>query len=266
MSFTKFVVYPYKLGSQSARDLAHKLGTKMVKEHGKYRYRPRHLVINWGNSRIPNWLTTQVHMLNPIPIVRTAADKILAFQRLSTCGMSNDLPKWTTSMGEAKAFFGAKPYGSNALQGVVCRTLTHANSGRGIVLAKAPDEVVQAPLYTLYKPKTMEFRVHVSKLLGVIDVQQKRMRQGAQEEDDYNKYIRSHRHGWVFCRDNLDVPQSVKDAATMSLHHLGLDFGAVDIGYHPTHGLTIYEVNTAPGLEGQTLINYVTMFEKIRNA
>jgi hypothetical protein len=38
---------------------------------------------------------------------------------------------------------------------------------------------------------------------------------------------------------------------------LHLDFGAVDVGWNEHHGeATIYEVNTAPGLEGTTLEKY----------
>ena len=252
------------MGSQSARSLAVKLDCKRLKEKGKYKHWPSHLIINWGNSRIPSWYNISVarNMLNPVAVVQVAADKVSSFQLLERHSMGNHLPLWTTSKSVAQQWLPNPLYGPTALRAVVCRTLTHANSGRGIVLAKTPEEVVAAPLYTLYKPKTLEYRVHVSRQFGVIDIQQKRLRNGGADEEGYNKYIRSHRHGWVFCRDGLEVAPIVKEAAMDAIHHLNLDFGAVDIGYHPTHGLTIYEVNTAPGLEGQTLISYVEMFRK----
>ena len=67
----------------------------------------------------------------------------------------------------------------------------------------------------------------------------------------------------MFCREDVHAPQVVLNAAVDAILCLGLDFGAVDIGFHNTIGPCIYEVNTAPGLEGQTLINYVEAFKRL---
>ncbi len=40
----------------------------------------------------------------------------------------------------------------------------------------------------------------------------------------------------------------------------GLDFGAVDLGHHPEYGTFIYEINTAPGLQGETVNDYADYF------
>ena len=49
------IIYPYKLGSQGAAELAAALNTKRVRSNGNYRPRNNHLIINWGNPRQPIW-------------------------------------------------------------------------------------------------------------------------------------------------------------------------------------------------------------------
>ena len=121
--------------------------------------------------------------------------------------------------------------------------------------------IVDAPLYTKYIKKADEYRIHVFDG-RVIDVQQKRKRRSIpNEEIDYQ--IRNTAGGWVYCRDNVDCPTSCNDLAIRAVAALGLDFGAVDIGYN-RHDKSpcVYEVNTAPGLEGTTLTKYREAIER----
>lgn len=260
--YTKAVLYPYNLQSSSAANLAGALHAVRVCVNGTYRHRRGHLVINWGNSHIPTWGTPRAYeaMLNKPQQVAIASDKVRTFQRLTHL-FPDDLPMWSCSREDAEGWLTRPIYG-NKLNAVVCRTLTRANSGRGIILARTPAELVNAPLYTRYKPKRDEYRIHVSSRYGIIDSVRKLRRTGANGTDGFDPYIRSHNHGWIFARDNLVVPAAVAQAAERTIHVLGLDFGAVDIGYHPDFGLSIYEVNTAPGLEGTTLANYIAMFQR----
>lgn len=261
MPLTKVYVYPYKLGSHSAVLLAGELGTVRLRENGKYIYRPNHLIVNWGNGRVPSWATASAytHMLNKPQNVSIASDKIRTFQRLQQV-MPNDIPPFTTSKQQASQWLSQPIYG-NKKNAVVCRTLTHANSGRGIVLASTPGELVAAPLYTRYKPKTQEFRIHANSRFGIVDRQEKKKKTGA-EPTELGKYIRSHNNDWVFCREGINVPEAVEDAAERALSALGLEFGAIDIGFHPELGVSVYEINTAPGIEGQTLNNYVNVIRR----
>lgn len=255
-STKKLVIYPYNLGSESAKLLSGELVAKRVRPSGTYKWFPNHKIVNWGNSAIPSWATPQcqANMLNKPQNVRNASEKLQTFQILQAA-MPNDLPQWTTERHVAQGWL-ANPIYGNKKNAVVCRTLTRANSGRGIVLADTAGELVAAPLYTRYKPKSSEYRVHVFAQYGVIDIQEKRGKTGA-NRTGAQEYIRSHDNGWVFCRDDLVAPAAVRTAAERAINVLGLDFGAVDIGFHNDYGLTIYEVNTAPGIEGQTLANYV---------
>ena len=256
----RWVIYPYKLGSHSARALAQSLGGIRVRPNGNYRVRDRDVIINWGSHHIPNWWGERAvnRTLNLPQYVENASDKIKAFEVLSDAGVA--CVPWTTDRRVAEGWLGNPRFGARVLNAVLCRTLTRANSVRGIVLAKRAEELVQAPLYTQYVPKSHEYRVHVH--TGPFDVQMKKRVNGFVDAGN-NKYIRNHPNGWVFCRENITVPEIVTELAGRAVIAMHLDFGAVDIGWHEEHGAVIYEVNTAPGLEGQTLTNYVNQFRRI---
>ncbi len=248
--------------SASAKNLAEVLDTKRVRPNGNYRWFRNHRIINWGNNHIANWMTlpSMLAVLNKPQHVRIASDKVQTFHALRAASIPT--PDWTTSQDEAKSWLSGAPKFEGLKHAVVCRTLTRANSGRGIVFAERPEELVPAPLYTRYTPKAAEYRIHVFRELGVIDMQQKR-KDTSVSADNRNSYIRNHDAGWVFCRENVSPPPEVLSRSLEAIMALGLDFGAVDIGYHPDVGVAVYEVNTAPGLEGHTLTNYAQAFKQL---
>ena len=259
---TRLSIYPYKLGSQSAINLANALGVKRLRQNGKYRWKIGHKIINWGNTRIANWMTpfAITEVWNKPVNVDLASNKYTALHDLHLAGIS--IPDFTSHLETATLMLEQPPKYPNRKHAILCRTLTRANSGRGIVLAETPEQLVPAPLYTRYVPKQDEYRIHVFRELGVIDAQQKR-RNSEVSFEDRDPYIRNHDAGWVFCREDIHPPQVVLNAAMDSVLALGLDFGAVDIGFHNNIGVCVYEVNTAPGLEGQTLTNYVNAFKQL---
>ena len=259
---TRLSIYPYKMNSASAVALAEALGIKRIRQNGTYRWRIGHKIINWGNSHIANWVTpiSITEVWNKPYAVTKASNKI---QTLSSLTLSSlPVPDWTQDKSVAESWLASPPKYPSLKHAVLSRTLTRANSGRGIVIATKPEELVPAPLYTRYVPKQDEYRVHVFRELGVIDVQQKR-RDTDVSSEDRDPYIRNHDAGWVFCRENVQCPQAVLNAAIDSIMCLGLDFGAVDIGFHNTIGPCIYEINTAPGLTGQTLVKYAQAFKAL---
>ena len=262
-STKRLVVYPYRLSSGSARSIARAFKTICVRPNGTYRPRSGDVIVNWGNSVTPswwlNWCRENAQLLNKPEHVVVASDKRRTFEKLAQ--LPGDLlPEWTTNRDTAKQWLTHPIYG-RLKNAVVCRTLTRASEGRGIVLASTEAAIVAAPLYTRYKPKTQEFRIHVNAKYGVIDIQEKRKRQGSEKKEEH-QFIRSHDHNWVFCREDIQCPDRVIAASIEALAALGLDFGAVDVGWHPDYGMAIYEINTAPGLEGQTLQHYITMFRR----
>jgi len=141
---------------------------------------------------------------------------------------------------------------------VVCRTLTNAHSGEGIVLAETPDAVVEAPLYTKYIRKFAEFRVHIFKN-DIIFIQKKKAQAAAVEAGTVNYQIRNHQYGWVFSHNDLDIPdqpqlESVAKQAVRATKYL---YGAVDVIYNKRDNkYYVLEVNSRPGIEGATAIQY----------
>ena len=259
MDLLSIRIYPYNLASTSARVLSQTLGVVRVRPDGRYRWRSTHKVINWGNPNLPNWYHAGVSdaFLNHPSRVARASSKLHSFDQLDACEVP--IPDIAFNLEQAKLILVAGPKWPGLKHAVVCRTLTRANSGRGIVLAETEEQLVPAPLYTRYTPKSLEYRIHVFRDFGVIDAQQKRKASGIEDRDNY---IRNHDKGWVFCRENCNPPSDVIVKAMDAVVALQLHFGAVDIGWHKDIGPIVYEVNTAPGLEGQTLTSYVEAFKK----
>lgn len=252
------VVYPYDLASQGARNLVRALrgGAIRVRERGTYVPRGDDLVINWGNPRVPGWWNrnARTNALNQPEAVRNAINKIRTFQLLAKAGVP--IPSFTTKLAEARALF--KTPDSK----VLCRRTVSAHSGRGIIIARNAAALVEAPLYVKYVPKEREYRIHV--LNGVvIDAEQKLLRTGATPSDD-QRLVRSHRHGWIYARNGITPPSHrALEAAITAVRAVGLDFGAVDLGVHSKFGVKVYEVNSAPGIEGTTVTRYAAELNRL---
>ncbi len=287
MTLTTTRIEPYKRASKSAHALSLHTGVlratpKQVQKHGTFDN-----IINWGNSerRFEN-----ANYINDPEAVTIASSKLLTARRLGEARVAQ--PEWTTDKSVAEGWFndgndvlcrtllrasGGKGItlagvsendGATAAAGDEWRTNDGGVTGntsvgdngraantnrRGNVVRRT--ELVNAPMYTKYVKKADEYRVHVFDG-EVIDIQQKRRRQElSRHEVDFQ--IRNTDSGWVFCRDDVDCPDGVRSTAVSAVSALRLDFGAVDIGYNRHQGAaTVYEVNTAPGLEGTTLEKY----------
>lgn len=238
----KPIIYPYNMGSGSAKALADILHTKRVYADGNYYHRARHLVVNWGNSTTPFWYNQNRNLLNKPTAVKKACNKLETLIQLDLADVS--IPQYATSLEEAHSWLDQSI--------VVCRTTLTGHSGQGIVLAECSEQLVDAPLYTRHIRHKREFRVHVFKG-SVIDFSEKKRR----SETDSVTLVRNHDNGWIYAREEVVLPTAVKEEAIKAVQALGLDFGAVDVGYRTTESKAfVFEVNTSPGLEGQTLVNY----------
>lgn len=249
------IIYPYVVGSASARGLATALTTVQVREQGRYRPRENHVVIGWGSPRTPEWwhlLPPNTPFLNQPRFVLMAGNKLEAFHKFAAANIRT--PEWTTNQNEARQWIAEG-------QTVVCRALLSSHSGKGITVASTLDQIIPAPLYTKYKKKKHEYRVHVFQG-QVIDVQAKRRRKDYAGE--VNSLVRSYHTGWVYCRENLVEPQGIRELAIAATAALNLDFCAVDIIWNQHENLCyVLEVNTAPGLEGTTLSKYVEAIRRL---
>jgi len=247
---TRIRILPYRQGSRSARALADAIGGRVLRLEGS-QFRPRQfdLIINWGNTahRVPglarelNWGTHIVQVSNKLNffnlMARDNADIIPQFWTNSNDIQDSDFP-------------------------VVCRTVLAGHSGAGIVIAGSRDELVPAPLYTEYIKKQHEYRIHVGKLpngeTSIISIQRKARREGFENP---NWQVRNHNNGFVFVRGGVNPPQQVLDASTLALVTAGLDFGAVDVIWNEREQRPyVLEINSAPGMEGATVTDYVSFF------
>lgn len=217
-----------------------------------YEAKPWHVLINWGSSLGVLGMDRASRVVNTVQAVRVAGNKLLTFQALKDKdGIS--IPEFTVDIDVARGW-------TRDGIDVVCRTVLSGHSGNGIVLAHNEAEVVRAPLYVKYIKKQDEYRVHVA-FGEVIDVQQKRRKSG--EEVPTNFQVRNHHTGWVYCRENIQLPDGAAGMAVKACQELGLDFGAVDIIYNAKRNQPyVLEINTAPGLEGTTVTKYTEAFTK----
>lgn len=244
-------VYAYG-PSNTVKQLVDELNGLLIRREGsKYRYRPHHAVVNWGSSHRPACLQG-VPVLNPPEAVAHATSKQATFAVLRGAGLQ--VPDWTTDRGVAQQW----------LQDckVLGRDLDNGSQGRGITLYPRRGELGNHRFYVKYNKKVREFRVHVFGGQPIF-TQEKLRKRGV---EDANKYIRSHGRGWCFVFRHLvdnPVPDETIATGVEAVKALGLDFGAVDVGWHPDTGTTVFEVNTAPGLEESSLAAYT---EALRNA
>jgi glutathione synthase/RimK-type ligase-like ATP-grasp enzyme len=208
----------------------------------RFNPRPNDVVLNWGNSNTPDWAKNILPpLINNVNSVSFAVNKLTTFKMLQD---KCNIPEWTTHKGKVTK------------EGLwVARTKLTGFGGEGIILFDPKEELPpDAPLYVQYKKKKKEFRVHVFKG-EVIDITQKKKRKDF--DGEINTKIRNYANGWVYCREEIEEPQDLREQATLAIGVLGLDFGAVDCIWNEKENKTyILEANTAPGLEGSTIEAY----------
>lgn len=253
------VILPYKMKSRSATSLAREMGILKVRPNSPL-FDSADIVINWGHSSFPN---RRRHPLNTFINGHTdrATNKLAAFKAMAdpyhwyftedpdfTPPPPVPTPDFTTEGGVASQWLaeGHK---------VVVRHTLRGHGGAGIQILTPGEPVPAAPLYTKYIPKDGEWRIHATRS-GVFHVQKKRRRAGVEA----SPLVRNLANGWVFTIQDATPPSCVAEAGAAAVRALGLDFGAADVIYNRRLDRAyVLEVNTAPGLEGTTLVKYVEM-------
>ena len=257
---TRYRILPYRAGSRGASELARGLGGLCLRLTGS-RFRPRYsdVLINWGNTtgfpfNIPRVMgVPQCQVLNDPESIRDASNKRTFFERMQANDCQDIIPRFYTNRADIP---------DDAFP-IVARTILAGHSGDGIVICDDRDSLVNAPLYVEYIKKQSEFRIHVGAVNGqsiIISEQQKKRR------DDHanpNWQIRNHQNGFIYARENIQVPDQVRAVAQRALLATNLDFGAVDVIWN-AHRQRAYvlEINTAPGITGTTVTDYVSFFER----
>lgn len=252
-----FKILPHNLGSASARELATALGgvTRLRRTGSTYRPRPGHIIINWGVATMPDNLRGARRVLNSFDAVNRAGNKLAAFQAMPT----EICVPFTTERRQAERWLrndGAPVCVRHQLRGAAAEGLEVIEPGTAGV------DIPNAPLYTRYIPKKEEYRVHVVNGEAV-DIQKKILRPGT-DPNGVNFRVRNLANGFVFVRNTAQPAPDVVSAAVQAVEALDLDFGAVDVIYNNKQRTAfVLEVNTAPGLEGQTVENYARAFERM---
>ena len=246
----RIVIVPYKMGSTSAKALKDALveeGIKCMRVAPNSRtYKPKKddFLIYYGGVDIIRGTFKDVMNVDR----HLATNKLRSLQAIQEAGIST-VP-----------FVTQKEDIPNDWKQIVARATLTGHSGQGITIHSTKDECPVVPLYTKYIKKTYECRVHV--MNGeVIDAQVKRKTANATTE--HNPLIRNIHTGWVYCRDNFTLDEKGAQIALAAVTSLGLQFGAVDLIYNQHYNeFYVLEVNTAPGLTGTTLSNYVKGIKK----
>lgn len=238
----KYWFYPWRGGKAQALVLAEALdGRIILREGSKYAFKEGDVVVNWGSSVAPRNLQG-VSVLNAFD--KVGHGKRRNWQVLKDAGVR--VPVWTDNRETAQ--------GWNCR--VVGRDSDHGMGGNGITVYQEGEELGGHRYYTKYVRKEREFRLHVFKG-QVIFVQEKLRRKDIPNVD---RYIRSHGRGWCFAFHHLvqkPVETNGNEIACSAVRSLSLDLGAVDMGWSERSGFTVFEVNTAPGIEGTSLQAYV---------
>lgn len=250
-------ILPYKQGSRSAKALATKLGAKVLRlENSKFKPKPGDTVINWGNTHTGQQIWASLYpnttVLNSYNYIQRASNKLTFFNKMAGNAW---LPKFWTNKDDI----------NDEDFPIVCRTVLSGHSGIGIHIAATRSDLVDAPLYVKYLKKKDEYRVHCARssdeTVRIIAIQRKAKRIGA---ENVNWQVRNHTNGFVYVRNDVNPPPCVQKDASEAFLASSLDFGAVDVIYNEHQDRAyVLEINTAPGLEGQTITDYAEYFKEM---
>ena len=139
------------------------------------------------------------------------------------------------------------------------RKFLNSSCGKGIVIYEGDMEISPCddpcPVYTLYKKKKREFRVHVF-MDTIVSVVEKRKKVGWTDQRDTK--VRNLANGYIFCQQVENEPAGLRELALAAAKVSPSDFRGVDIGYNERNDeLFIIEVNSAPGVSGSNIQKYV---------
>jgi hypothetical protein len=270
MQHDKVLLVPYHKKSTAAKELTKSIPCRRTGElfHGLGIDR-NNLIINWGNKQLPNLVMKSGCLIfNHPEHVKNVSNKRLFFKNYfpnNTLINHDDVKSvpWTESE------YTALDWLQNGHK-VFARTKVSASGGQGIYILDPetdadtnedwPDEIQGCRLFTKYIPKRYEFRVHFA-FNQIIAIQRKGLRHG--EDKHANKFlIQNWENGFVYIRNNIIPPEKVLVACHNFIDVSALHFGAIDVIYNQKHDAAyILEVNSAPGLEGRTLLDYSTAFK-----
>ena len=212
--------------------------------------KPNSVIINWGNKAFNREICSKgnFEVFNPPHAIKQSSHKIHAFKLLDGAGIN--IPEYTEHEEIAKQWWAEGKV-------VYTRTLVNSHSGKGITVQLPEDtwkHIPEAKFHTKRYRGKHEFRIHVFNG-EIIHVQQKKRKKDVDHRFEF--YVKNIDNGYIFAIQDVEIIESVRQAAVKAVDALGLSFGAVDIGYAPTTGnYCVFEINTRPMLTGTTMIKY----------
>lgn len=234
------------------------------------------IILNWGTRPHLDSRSYSANILNRPEAVDKACNKQKTLMNLKAAGVP--CLDWTTNveiaidwLKEGKSVFG--------------RALLEGSSGDGIVLQVAKDykknlkdgaptvstEFRRCKIWTKNFPKEAEARVHVFQGRVIHYSEKRRVNPERFAQDPlFDKslakpdfWVRNHKNGWIFAHEILVPHQVAMQVSRDAIKALGLDFGAVDV-LMAENKAVVCEVNTAPGLEGQSLKAYLQVLNSFK--
>lgn len=247
-------LFSHNVSSASSKALADALGiVRLRHKDSKFVPKKDDVVINWGHAGTA-LRDFNCRILNDPSCIRNTSNKLSFFNNSGPeDSRKYKIPPFTTSKETVIEWL-------KDGKDVIARTELNGHSGKGIVVISKVEDIVDAPLYTMYIPKKQEYRVHI---IGgkVVDIQQK--------IKDPNKnvtswFVRNHDSGFIFVRNNIKPESIVIDYALEAVANFELDFGAVDVIYNSIRKEAyVLEINTTPGMENTTIESYVSGFKSL---
>ena len=209
-----------------------------VKTDGPFKHASGDLVVNWGSMSCPKGPS----VLNKAFL----ADKQQELKTLINKGLPCP-PYSETHKGE----------------GWLARTSDHVDGGD---LKKG---LKHGDFYVKYVETTAEYRVHIFKGLSILlGFKEPRSDKAWKETgQEHHPSFRTYQLGWTIEYPKVShgefgpIPWSrrlaLRKLGREAVAALGYDFGAVDIGLGKDDKIIVFEVNSAPGLEGCEIDPYV---------
>lgn len=256
-------MYSYNEYSIGARELSRGLGIKRIAHHNSaFKGSENKTVINWGAKEVPDEISKS-RVINPPKNLASTINKLTFFELMKKHGFKN-IPDFTTDVKVALDWVkkGLVPVGRAKLE---------SKSGAGIYFLGDGQEFIEpwsnCRLWTLYIKKKDEYRVHIVEG-ELVDVQKKVLRQHDEQGNPIDPKtvdfrVRNLANGFIFQRENITVPDKVIQAAKDCFKITELNFGAFDVIFNQSiNKAFVLEVNSAPGIMGTTLENYVSHMKR----
>lgn len=244
-------ILPYSSASQSAKLISETFGVPLLKtRNSRFKGHRDKAIMCWGKATL-NAEHRKCQLLNNPETMLDVRNKLTFLRAMK----EHDFP--------SVPFFTDKN-DRPAREVIVARTVLNGSGGEGCIIVQPNEPLPDAPLYTVYKKKKAEYRVHF--LDGVCFHAQQKLRK--LDVPNPNWYIRSHDNGFTFASRTMEeLPACVwvvaDNFAERSQRDFSIDFGALDIIYNEHEDKAyILECNSAPGVEESTAQKYYEEFDK----